>query len=63
MPVYEYYCKACGEIFQENRSINETKRLQKCPLDGGKLLQKYGVAVTFKGDGFYANDKKKAKGE
>jgi putative FmdB family regulatory protein len=63
MPVYEYYCKECDSIFTEKRGMTEKTQYGFCPIDKSPLFRKYDVSVSFNGDGFYTNDKKKGKGK
>lgn len=58
MPIYEYYCKKCGEESQEVRGISEEQKVTDCKC-GETLTRKYGFGtVTFNGNGFYSTDKK-----
>ena len=34
MPIYEYRCKGCGEIFEMFRLISERDATVKCPVCG-----------------------------
>ena len=60
MPVYEYKCDDCGNIFEaEQRMIEDP--LTDCPnCEDGKVNRVIGrsVGIAFKGSGFYVNDNK-----
>ena len=34
MPIYEYKCRSCGNLFEEFRLISERDAATKCPLCG-----------------------------
>ena len=66
MPVYDYRCERCTTQFEVRQSFNDDT-LTVCPPEGGpsscvspgegpvkKVFS--GVAIAFKGDGFYKND-------
>jgi putative FmdB family regulatory protein len=36
MPLYEYYCQQCDEVFEALRSIRESDRPAVCPRCGGE---------------------------
>ena len=40
MPIYEYQCRKCGEIFEKIQKINEKGDSLKCPCCGGGKLEK-----------------------
>jgi putative FmdB family regulatory protein len=60
MPLYEYTC-ASGHLRKETRSIHAEEPTDiKCAECGEPMWQVVGgVGVSFKGSGFYSNDKKK----
>jgi putative FmdB family regulatory protein len=60
MPLYEYRC-ADGHIRKEIRSIHAEEPTDiKCAECGEPMRQVVGgVAVSFKGSGFYSTDKNK----
>ncbi len=61
MPVYEYFCKQCGERVSEERSMTDDS---PNPSHCGTAMNKaFNFAPSFKGDGFYVNDKRKRSGE
>ena len=66
VPVYDYRCERCTTQFEVRQSFSDDK-LTVCPPEGGpsscvspgegpvkKVFS--GVAIAFKGDGFYKND-------
>src|SRR5438034_11413751 len=58
MPTYEYHCDACEHHFDEFQSITE-EPLKKCPKCRKSKLRRIfgtGVAILFKGSGFYQTD-------
>ena len=58
MPTYDYVCDACGHAFEEWQSFKDDA-LTKCPVCKKKKLRRLfggGVAVLFKGSGFYETD-------
>jgi putative FmdB family regulatory protein len=58
MPTYDYVCDACGHAFEEWQSFKDDA-LMKCPVCKKKKLRRLfggGVAVLFKGSGFYETD-------
>jgi putative FmdB family regulatory protein len=60
MPLYEYRC-GNGHIMQEVRSIHDDEPAQvictECASPMHQVLG--GVAISFKGNGFYTTDKGK----
>lgn len=67
MPVYEYKCEGCGEVFEYQQKISEPA-LTKCPDDvtkhknhgNGKITRQFSknVGLVFNGKGFYLTDYK-----
>ena len=66
MPVYDYRCERCATQFEVRQSFSDDT-LTVCPPAGGPAscispgegpVKKVfsGVAIAFKGDGFYKND-------
>ena len=58
MPTYDYRCEKCKHELEVFQSIT-AKPLRKCPECGKAALQRLigtGVAVLFKGGGFYQTD-------
>src|SRR5262245_16628091 len=61
MPTYEYVCDACDHRLEELQSFSEPP-LTKCPSCKKKKLRRLfgtGIAVLFKGSGFYETDYKR----
>ena len=57
MPIYEYQCEKCGEIF-EIFQINGEEVEPKCPKCFGRarrVISPIG-SLVFKGSGFYITD-------
>ncbi|OGF50977.1 MAG: hypothetical protein A2231_06370 [Candidatus Firestonebacteria bacterium RIFOXYA2_FULL_40_8] len=56
MPIYEYKCAKCGNLFEvlQNKNIKS----EKCEKCGTKALRVPAsrVGFVFKGSGFYVND-------
>jgi putative FmdB family regulatory protein len=62
MPTYSYKCKSCAHAFDVQQSFSDAA-LTKCPNCSGELVKVFGnVGVTFKGSGFYRNDKGTSSG-
>ena len=66
VPVYDYRCERCTTQFEVRQSFSDDT-LTVCPAEGGPAscvspgegpVKKVfsGVAIAFKGDGFYKND-------
>ena len=58
MPTYDYVCDACGHKFELFQTINEAHK-RKCPECKKQKLRRLfgtGVAIMFKGSGFYQTD-------
>ena len=56
MPIYEYRCKQCGNVFERIQKFSDP-RVESCPKCGGKVEQVLtAAAVQFKGSGWYATD-------
>jgi len=61
MPIYEYKCKKCGNIFEVLQSTNKIKEIcPKCKGEAKKLMSSK-VGFVFKGSGFYITDYKNKK--
>lgn len=57
MPIYEYYCEACGHEFEAMQKITD-KPLRRCEACG-KLKAKRAISRTsfvLKGSGWYVTD-------
>ena len=66
VPMYDYRCERCSVQFEVRQSFSDDT-LTVCPIEGGPVacaapgegpVKKVfsGVAIAFKGDGFYKND-------
>lgn len=57
MPIYEYQCIECGNVFEELQSFSD-KPITQCPICKGRVrkLVSKGVGLSFKGSGFYCTD-------
>ncbi len=64
MPIYEYQCRECGNVFEELQSMSD-QSLCRCPSCDGpvKRLISKSVGLVFKGSGFYVNDYRSAPGD
>jgi putative FmdB family regulatory protein len=40
MPIYEYRCKKCGEVFERFMKVNEKGGSLTCPYCGGRKAEK-----------------------
>lgn len=63
MPTYEYQCGTCANRFEKFQSFKD-EPVKVCPNCGNavkKLISSPGI--IFKGEGWYANDSRKAKGK
>jgi putative FmdB family regulatory protein len=40
MPIYEYRCRKCGEIFEKIQKLNEGEEALTCPYCGEKKPEK-----------------------
>ena len=56
MPLYEYQCDHCGELFEVIQKFSDDP-LSSCELCGGKLERLLSPpSIQFKGDGWYVTD-------
>jgi putative FmdB family regulatory protein len=57
MPIYEFQCTECKEIFEEMVPVG--RRTHKCPHCGSKAKKLISqVGIIFKGSGWYCTDNK-----
>ncbi|PZS15590.1 MAG: FmdB family transcriptional regulator [Acidimicrobiales bacterium] len=62
MPTYEYACRSCAEHLEVVQSFKD-EPLTVCGACGGPLRKVFSpIGIAFKGDGFYRNDSRSAKG-
>jgi putative FmdB family regulatory protein len=56
MPIYEYKCTGCDELFEIKQSFND-KPVTVCHLCGKEARRVFKPApIIFKGSGFYVTD-------
>ena len=56
MPLYEYKCEACGNLFEKIVKFSDPP-LEACPKCGGKVEKLVSSpAIQFKGTGWYITD-------
>lgn len=61
MPMYLYGCRECGDERDTLHSISEDPVIE-CDNCGDRMSRKpQRTSTTFKGEGFYSNDKKTKK--
>ena len=62
MPTYEYECKKCSYSFEAFQAMSD-EPLTTCPKCKKELRRLIfgGAGIIFKGPGFYATDKSRAK--
>lgn len=62
MPVYEYLCGKCGEMFEKEHPMSYTGK-SRCPACGSRSTMKvfHAAGVHFKGSGFYVTDSSKSR--
>lgn len=60
MPTYEYECEKCGNRFEVFQKMSEEplKLCSNCNELSLRRVFSAGVAINFKGAGFYSNDSK-----
>jgi putative FmdB family regulatory protein len=60
VPLYDYQCKACGEVTEVRHGFKETYE-DKCGACGGEMRRVFNPAgIVFKGSGFYVTDSRKS---
>jgi putative FmdB family regulatory protein len=57
MPWYDFQCESCGNVFEAQRAMSDTKK-PKCKYCGStRTVKIYSAAgIQFKGSGFYVTD-------
>ena len=58
MPTYDYVCDACQHAFELSQTMTASAK-KKCPKCGKPKLRRLigaGMAIVFKGSGFYKTD-------
>ncbi|MBH38185.1 FmdB family transcriptional regulator [bacterium] len=61
MPLYDYKCNDCNDVFEVTHSIMEDPSIS-CPSCQSGLVTRLisrNVGIAFKGSGFYVTDKEK----
>lgn len=51
MPLYEYYCGRCDEVFEALRPLRESEQPAPCPAcggDGGRIMPTSFAPMSFK---------------
>ncbi len=60
MPIYEYQCAKCSNLYEKREGFDAPAK-QKCPSCGGKAQRVIQAPpIVFKGSGFYKTDSRKA---
>ena len=61
MPIYEYACDDCAELFERSQSIHDDSR-PACPACDSAMTRRLISATSFqlKGGGWYVSDYKKS---
>lgn len=60
MPIYEYECPSCKDIFEKKQSFDDVPSA-KCPKCLKKAKRVFRpVPIIFKGSGFYVTDHNKS---
>lgn len=57
MPIYEYQCPKCGNVFEEWAKSSEAHKDAKCPVCGTpspRIMSR--TSFVLKGDGWYVSD-------
>lgn len=57
MPIYEYKCPKCGNVFEEWGKASESHREEACPVCGTpspRIMSR--TSFVLKGDGWYVSD-------
>jgi len=63
MPLYEYKCDQCGEVFEVVQKISDPP-MKKCVQCGGSVTKMpSSPAIQFKGSGWYVTDYARANKE
>jgi putative FmdB family regulatory protein len=58
MPIYEYECLTCGNVFEKRQSFSEAP-VANCPNGHPETRRRLSTpAIVFKGSGFYVTDNK-----
>ncbi|WP_273266881.1 FmdB family zinc ribbon protein [Flexistipes sinusarabici] len=59
MPIYEYQCEKCSDVFELFESINSKSEIRKCSKCGGDSKRIISLSnFQLKGSGWYVTDYK-----
>ena len=59
MPIYEYKCEKCSDVFELFESINSKSEIRKCSKCGGVAKRIISMSnFQLKGSGWYVTDYK-----
>ena len=59
MPIFEYRCRKCENVYKIWKHVMPTGEESRCNKCGGPGIEVLGIAyVNFKGSGFYETDYK-----
>jgi len=59
MPIYEYKCEKCSDVFELFESINSKSEIRKCSSCGGNAKRIISMSnFQLKGSGWYVTDYK-----
>ena len=51
MPIYEFRCPSCGNVFERKRPVAKASQGAKCPEDGKTAQRIFGAAIIGVGGG------------
>lgn len=57
MPIYEYQCPECGNVFEEWAKASDAHKTEPCPVCGAqspRIISR--TSFVLKGDGWYVSD-------
>ncbi|MEZ5338480.1 MAG: zinc ribbon domain-containing protein [bacterium] len=59
MPLYDFQCEECGEVFEVERSMTDNSK-ESCPKCKSRRTVKVfsSAGIQFRGSGFYVTDSK-----
>jgi len=61
MPVYEFTCSTCGQLFEKTLPVGADQAGVRCPAGHRTARRMFSApGVQFKGSGFYATDHRPA---
>jgi putative FmdB family regulatory protein len=63
MPLYEFYCPTCGQVFEKSLPLNANHAEARCPSGHQNARRLFSAPpVVFKGSGFYVTDHPSSRG-